>query len=104
MGWLVRHVYMPCMRAGVGRSAGMVIVFAVSAVMHEVAVSVPCGRMSLWAFGGMMGQIPLVQLTNYLAKRFKDRPSFKRIGNLIFWVSFCILGQPMCVLLYYLDA
>jgi len=26
-----------------------------------------------------------------------------QVGNMIFWFIFCILGQPMCVLLYYHD-
>lgn len=26
-----------------------------------------------------------------------------QVGNMIFWFFFCILGQPMCVLLYYHD-
>jgi diacylglycerol O-acyltransferase-1 len=23
-----------------------------------------------------------------------------KLGNLLFWFSFCILGQPLCILLY----
>ena len=26
-----------------------------------------------------------------------------QVGNLIFWLSFCVVGQPMCALLYYHD-
>ena len=25
-------------------------------------------------------------------------------GNLLFWATFCVVGQPMAVLLYYYDA
>ncbi|URE46423.1 O-acyltransferase [Musa troglodytarum] len=54
------------------------ISFFVSAVFHE---------------------IPLVILTNYLQNKFKST----MVGNMIFWFFFSILGQPMCVLLYYHD-
>jgi diacylglycerol O-acyltransferase-1 len=37
--------------------------------------------------------------TEYLRKRLKN----DSLGNIIFWTSFCVLGQPLCVLLYYHD-
>jgi hypothetical protein len=26
-----------------------------------------------------------------------------QVGNMVFWFFFCIVGQPMCLLLYYHD-
>jgi diacylglycerol O-acyltransferase-1 len=34
-----------------------------------------------------------------LRKRLKS----DTLGNMIFWASFCVLGQPMCLILYYHD-
>ena len=25
------------------------------------------------------------------------------LGNMIFWISFCIIGQPLCMIMYYHD-
>lgn len=44
-----------------------------------------------------MSQVPLVSLTETLRKRIKS----DTLGNMIFWASFCVLGQPMCLILYY---
>lgn len=38
-------------------------------------------------------QLPLIFITRRFMKGTK-------LGNLVFWFSFCILGQPMCILLY----
>jgi diacylglycerol O-acyltransferase-1 len=97
--WLVRHLYFPCIRLKMSKTAATFVVFLFSAVMHEVLVSVPFHMVRPWSFIGMMMQIPLVGLTKYLNKRFPD--GF--IGNVVFWVSFCVVGQPMAVLLYTAD-
>lgn len=97
--WMVRHVYFPCQRRGVNKPTAIFIVFALSAVFHEVLVGIPCHMLRLWAFLGMIGQIPLVILTNYLYEKFKQ----PMVGNILFWFFFCIVGQPTCVLLYYHD-
>ena len=40
-----------------------------------------------------------VQVTEFLQKKLQN----KVLGNVIFWLSFCIVGQPICALLYYHD-
>lgn len=47
----------------------------------------------------MMFQLPLIALTAPLEK-MRD-PLGKTIGNCIFWVSFCLVGQPLGALLYF---
>jgi hypothetical protein len=47
----------------------------------------------------MMGQIPLIILTKKIDKRMPG----SSIGNIIFWISFCLVGQPMAMLLYTID-
>ncbi|XP_008242379.1 PREDICTED: diacylglycerol O-acyltransferase 1 [Prunus mume] len=97
--WMVRHIYFPCLRHGVPKGVAIVIAFLVSAVFHELCIAVPCHMFKLWAFIGIMLQVPLVLITNYLQDKFRN----SMVGNMIFWFIFCILGQPMCLLLYYHD-
>ena len=26
-----------------------------------------------------------------------------RLGNFLFWLTFCVVGQPMCIMLYFHD-
>ncbi|KIZ06773.1 diacylglycerol acyltransferase [Monoraphidium neglectum] len=94
--FLMRTIYFPLIRMRVNKWWAVVCVFFWSAVMHEVAVGVPFRILRGWAFWAMFGQIPLITLTAYLRARLKN----DALGNAIFWVSFCILGQPICVLLY----
>ncbi|KAJ4951508.1 hypothetical protein NE237_028340 [Protea cynaroides] len=97
--WMVRHIYFPCLRCGIPREVAIVIVFFVSAAFHELCIGVPCHIFKFWAFIGIMFQVPLVILTNYLQNKFRNT----MVGNMIFWFFFSILGQPMSVLLYYHD-
>ncbi|XP_019092395.1 PREDICTED: diacylglycerol O-acyltransferase 1-like [Camelina sativa] len=96
--WMVRHIYFPCLRSKIPKTLAIIIAFLVSAVFHELCIAVPCRLFKLWAFIGIMFQVPLVFITNYLQERFGST-----VGNMIFWFIFCIFGQPMCVLLYYHD-
>nr|KAJ0206799.1 hypothetical protein LSAT_V11C500280260 [Lactuca sativa] len=97
--WIVRHLYFPCLRNGIPKGAAILIAFFMSAVFHELCIAVPCHIFKFWAFIGIMFQVPLVILTNYLQRKFQN----SMVGNIIFWCFFSILGQPMCVLLYYHD-
>lgn len=97
--WMVRHIYFPCLRKGMSKAVAIFISFVVSAIFHELCIAVPCHMFKLWAFIGIMLQIPLVVVTKYLQNRFKN----STVGNTIFWCFFSIFGQPMCVLLYYHD-
>ena len=74
------------------------MVFTFSALLHEVLVGVPTHNIIGVAFAGMMFQIPLVAMTVPLEKM---RGQASIIGNAIFWISFCLVGQPIAVLLYY---
>ncbi|KAJ8528219.1 hypothetical protein K7X08_021911 [Anisodus acutangulus] len=97
--WMVRHIYFPCLRNGIPKGGAMVISFFISAVFHELCIAVPCRLFKFWAFLGIMFQVPLVILTNFLQNKLKN----SNVGNMTFWFFFCILGQPMCMLLYYHD-
>ncbi|XP_037468694.1 diacylglycerol O-acyltransferase 1-2 isoform X1 [Triticum dicoccoides] len=97
--WIIRHIYFPCIRNGLSKGCAILIAFLVSAVFHELCIAVPCHIFKLWAFSGIMFQTPLLFLTKYLQDKFKNT----MVGNMIFWFFFSIVGQPMCVLLYYHD-
>ncbi len=47
----------------------------------------------------VMFQLPLIAITDMLAK-IKGMGG-KTTGNVIFWVSFVLVGQPLAVLLYF---
>eukprot|EP00850_Spirogloea_muscicola_P020834 SM000228S07374 [mRNA] locus=s228:34353:38324:- [translate_table: standard] len=97
--WLVRHTYFPCLRIGIPKPLAMLIVFLLSAIFHEVVVGIPCHMVRFWAFLGIAFQVPLIVLTNSLYEHFGT----PMVGNMLFWFFFCIVGQPMCLLLYYHD-
>jgi diacylglycerol O-acyltransferase-1 len=40
--WMVRHIYFPCLRAGLSKRAAVLVVFAISGIFHEVCIGVPC--------------------------------------------------------------
>ena len=97
--WLIRHVYFPCIRRGTSSNLAMVIVFAISGIFHEIIICLPFHMISYWSFIGMMGQILLVWITKYFDRKFPG----SLIGNLIFWITFCVVGQPMAILLYAIE-
>jgi len=94
--WMLRHIYHPAVRQGLPKAAAMILVFFVSAVGHELLIGVPCHILTCWAFWGIMGQVPLILLTKWLRKRLRN----EQLGNILFWVSFCIFGQPASIILY----
>jgi diacylglycerol O-acyltransferase-1 len=93
----------------------MFVTFLFSAIAHELLVGIPCHVLRLWAFGGIMAQIPLIAFTSWTSRTLKN----EQLGNVVFWLSFCILGQargsgpadcarsrllqPAAILLYYKD-
>ncbi|KAF2400788.1 diacylglycerol O-acyltransferase [Trichodelitschia bisporula] len=97
--FMKRHVYSPLVGRGVPPSIAQILVFIFSGVLHELLVGVPTHNLIWVAFAGMMGQIPLIALTDIIG-RGKSYMA-KVVGNLIFWISFCLVGQPLAALLYF---
>uniref|UniRef100_A0A4W5MWN6 O-acyltransferase n=1 Tax=Hucho hucho TaxID=62062 RepID=A0A4W5MWN6_9TELE len=92
--WCLRHFYKPLMRRGVNKWVAQTAIFLVSAFFHEYLVSVPLKMFRLWAFMGMMSQIPLAW--------FVGRFLRGNYGNAAVWISL-IIGQPIAVLMYVHD-
>jgi hypothetical protein len=55
--WMLRTIFFPLMRRRVGKFPAMLLVFFLSAVMHELAVAVPLRMLRGWAFWGMFLQV-----------------------------------------------
>lgn len=94
--FLLRHVYAPLTTRGVNKALAMLAVFFVSAVAHEYLISGSFSIVSYWAFLAMFGQVPCVIMMD----AFKTQLNKSQLGNVFFWVMFCIVGQPLAVLIY----
>uniref|UniRef100_A0A023EY91 O-acyltransferase n=2 Tax=Triatoma infestans TaxID=30076 RepID=A0A023EY91_TRIIF len=95
--WAVRHLYVPLVEQGFSKKFASLTVFFISAFFHEYLVSVPLRTFKIWAFMGMMGQIPLSMFCRWVETKYGSR-----WGNIIVWASL-ILGQPLCIMMYYHD-
>ena len=85
--WLLRHVYFPVLGTGVGKTLAGLIVFVISAALHELIASGALRELRVWIFMGMLLQLPAIMLTSYLDKKiFKG----SELGNVLFWFFFCI--------------
>lgn len=93
----MRHIYQPLLRHHFSRFSAAVAVFFLSAFLHEYLVAAPLRLLRVWAFLGMMAQIPLDTLTVYVRKRWSSR-----LGNVLVWLSL-IIGQPLAIMMYYHD-
>ncbi|SCP04168.1 diacylglycerol O-acyltransferase, putative [Plasmodium ovale] len=95
--FVYRHINKPLIYYGVNKTFSMIIVFFISALLHEYLISIPLKLgFSGYIFFFFIGQIPLIHLTNNVY--FKKH---KTIGNSIFWIVFCVTGQPLILFIYY---
>uniref|UniRef100_A0A7N6B9K2 O-acyltransferase n=1 Tax=Anabas testudineus TaxID=64144 RepID=A0A7N6B9K2_ANATE len=92
--WCLRHFYKPMLGKGFSKLQAQIAVFLVSAFFHEYLVSVPLKMFRMWAFMGMMAQVPLAW--------FVGRFLTGNYGNAAVWLSL-IIGQPVAVLMYVHD-
>ncbi|EPE03457.1 mboat family protein [Ophiostoma piceae UAMH 11346] len=94
-----RHVYSPLIGRGWRPMSASLVVFFVSAVLHELAVGIPTHNIIGVAFFGMFLQLPLIAITTPLEKM--HTATGRLIGNCTFWVSFTVFGQPFAALMYF---
>ncbi|KAF1387877.1 hypothetical protein PFLUV_G00084470 [Perca fluviatilis] len=92
--WCLRHFYRPLLRRGFSKMVSQSAVFFLSAFFHEYLVSVPLRMFRLWAFMGMMAQLPLAW--------FVGRFLRGNYSNAAVWMSL-IIGQPFAILMYVHD-
>lgn len=93
--WCLRHLYKPLLAHGWTRFQASVAVFFVSAFFHEYLVSVPLKMFRVWAFNGMMFQIPFAMIVSKMS-------NYPQWANTAVWLSL-IIGQPLCIMMYYHD-
>eukprot|EP00359_Climacostomum_virens_P000303 CAMPEP_0204897088 /NCGR_PEP_ID=MMETSP1397-20131031/538_1 /ASSEMBLY_ACC=CAM_ASM_000891 /TAXON_ID=49980 /ORGANISM="Climacostomum Climacostomum virens, Strain Stock W-24" /LENGTH=262 /DNA_ID=CAMNT_0052064793 /DNA_START=318 /DNA_END=1106 /DNA_ORIENTATION=+ len=94
--WLVRHVYAPMRNKGFSYNTALVSTFFVSALAHEYIGSGCFHTRSLSGFFAIMLQVPLISLTNVFEETLRE----SQLGNVFFWVSLCIVGQPIVLIIY----
>ena len=94
--WVMRHLYAPAIRSGLSPRTSQFLSFLVSAVMHEMLVAVPLRTLRLYAFWGMVAQVPLIAFTKWTTRALKA-PVW---SNVTFWLVFLVFGQPLMILLY----
>ena len=92
--WFIQHVHRPLRSRGYSRWSVMLVIFFISAVFHELIVSIAFNTVSFFAFGGMLVQVVAVLVSEPLRG--------KQVGNVFFWVTI-MLGQPLIVLFYFVD-
>ncbi|KAL1908360.1 hypothetical protein Sste5344_005888 [Sporothrix stenoceras] len=94
-----RHVYSPLLGRGWSPMAASLMVFVISALLHELAVGIPTHNIIGVAFFGMLLQLPLIFMTMPLEKMHSA--TGRLIGNCTFWISFTVFGQPFAALMYF---
>lgn len=99
--FMKRHVYAPMVGRGVSPVVAQLLTFLFSGILHEALVGIPTHNILGVAFFGMIGQIPLIFLTDAIKRYGGSGHNAKLAGNLIFWLSFCIFGQPLAALMYF---
>jgi len=92
--WAHRHLFLPMLRSGYSKLHASLAVFLLSAFFHELLVSVPLRMIKLWAFMGMLTQVPYAF--------FVSKCLSGNYGNIAVWISL-IVGQPVAILMYYHD-
>ncbi|XP_954478.1 acyl transferase, putative [Theileria annulata] len=112
--FLIRHISKPLTNLGLPRGLINIVVFVISAALHEYLISVPLGLgWTGYVFWAMMGQIPLLLFTDmdvvcflihidssvknkkYGENKILQIKNNKTLGNVLFWCLFCFTGQPV---------
>jgi diacylglycerol O-acyltransferase-1 len=97
--WLLRHMYKPMRKVGIASTTAGLLVFIFSGIVHEYLIITPIGaKWSGLVSSGFILQLPLIMITD--TEFVKKRPT---LGNCMFWVTSCFTGQPLAVLLHFIQ-
>lgn len=94
--FLMRHCYFPLRRRRVSGASALMTSFFISAVFHEYLMIGVIGKVNGIAFFLMIVNVPAMVLQRYL----KDHVS-GNTNNILYWLSYLILGQPFGILFSY---
>mmetsp|Transcript_25245 Transcript_25245/g.22251 ORF Transcript_25245/g.22251 Transcript_25245/m.22251 type:complete len:186 (-) Transcript_25245:96-653(-) len=95
--FLMRHIYYPMLRKKYSKGFSLFVVFFVSAIGHEYWASVPLRLFTIYTTLFFLMQVPLMILQKKLDKALKG----SQLGNFMFWLGFCFVGQPTGLVLFY---
>jgi len=94
--WLIRHIYFPLIRRKFSPDSAKLLTFLFSAVAHEYVAVGTFRVFNCVSFMVMMVNIPLISLQKALKPVIS-----KKYNNIIFWLSYAIIGQPFVLLMCY---
>ena len=100
--FFLRHVTNPMQSLGINKELVNTVVFFISALAHEYVASIVIGKVGYMVLVSFMLQYPLILGELLVQKMFKLEHS--NIGNYLFWLNFCVLGQPILITIYYLNS
>lgn len=94
--FLMRHCYFPLRRRRVSGTSALLVSFFISAVFHEYLMVGVLGKVNGIAFTMMLANVPLMMVQRFL----KDSVS-GNTNNILYWLSYLVLGQPFGILFSY---
>ncbi|CAI2362448.1 unnamed protein product [Moneuplotes crassus] len=95
--WLTRHIYLPSIRRGRSKAFSMFLVFLFSAILHEFIIFGLLEYVSMIGFNSMAIQVPFIIIQDKYKKALGGN-----VGNFIFWMTFCVIGQPAGMVMGYI--
>lgn len=93
--WFKSYIFKPMVKRNYSKRFAVFMCFFVSGMFHEYAISVSSKTLRFYTFFGFMAQLVLMETTDRISKAI---PS---LGNYLFWMMFCVVGQPICIWLNY---
>jgi diacylglycerol O-acyltransferase-1 len=94
--WFVRHFFIPMKSWSGSTIFSMTYTFFVSAILHEWLIGGACHVLTIVSVLAMFSQVPVI----ILMEAFKEVFKTSQLGNVVFWLSFCVFGQPLGILTY----
>jgi diacylglycerol O-acyltransferase 1 len=94
--WFLKHVYFPMRRRKYSRTVSSITVFTISALLHEYAIGSIFKVLTGVGFFGIFLQFPIILLQEKYKKWMGGL-----VGNIIFWLTFCCVGQPFGAVFIY---
>ncbi|KCZ82100.1 hypothetical protein H312_00374 [Anncaliia algerae PRA339] len=93
--WFKSYIYKPMLVKGYSKRFACFMCFFVSGILHEYAISISSKYLQFYTFLGFMSQLVLMETTDRISLYFP------KVGNYLFWMMFCVIGQPICIWLIY---
>lgn len=99
--FFLRHVTNPLVALGVNKNVVNSVVFLISALAHEYIASIMIGKVKTLVLVSFCLQYPFILVEDVIQRVFRLQDSY--VGNFMFWLNMCILGQPLLIVIYYIS-